>query len=537
MASGFLNADRERPAGARLTRWLVFLLCAALVLSPEIAGAVPSIAETTGKVFFLKAGGTTWGQVSKGLALGPGDQVRTASGSRATLLFDDGSRVELGPNASFTLQDTSPQSISLKLGLGKLRAWVTKALARRFEVRTPTAVCSVRGTDFDVNVDERGFTSVHMFEGLLSVADQQGNEALIKDGQSVSVSDKGLGAVTGEAGAEAAAERSKERMKREVGLEMSKEEVQAAAAIEAKNAVYQQGKAIIDVNGNRVRIEEYIVRPQPDQFKLVVLNERSDRFDYFYYRGTFNAALPDDLSVALRQLPGCIDSPCGFFLKAFDTGRSNTTDNMLEVATGGHQVDVNNNGVAGDRVEAAFDPGTDQFISVNVPNPGGAGNQPFYQTLFNNNRLTFNGVEHTSWQPSGAGPTGSQFAGDGCETGLPCVQNTAAHITYTNTTVVQFPPSCAPPNCTYTEDGVLHQVIYSENAGGTIWDRFDSYIISDEGTIARTSDFAGVTSGTSYKETLLNWNFQQIVTASEFNGRKIDLAVEPRIFIQSGLIP
>ncbi|MDD5303522.1 MAG: hypothetical protein PHS14_10490 [Elusimicrobia bacterium] len=40
-----------------------------------------------------------------------------------------------------------------------------------------------------------------------------------------------------------------------------------------------------------------------------------------------------------------------------------------------------------------------------------------------------------------------------------------------------------------------------------------------------------------FKQTLLGWNFQTIVTACEFGGRKIDLVVEPKIFIQSGLIP
>jgi transposase len=61
--------------------------------------------------------------------------------------------------------------------------------------------------------------------------------------------------------------------------------------------------------------------------------------------------------------------------------------------------------------------------------------------------------------------------------------------------------------------------------------------ITVKGKIAKTADFAGITSGTQYKQTLLKWNFQTIVTASEFGGRKIDLAVEPKIFIQSGLIP
>ncbi len=63
-------------------------------------------------------------------------------------------------------------------------------------------------------------------------------------------------------------------------------------------------------------------------------------------------------------------------------------------------------------------------------------------------------------------------------------------------------------------------------------------MINDVGKIAKTADFAASGfGGQSFKQTLLGWNFQTIVTASEFNGRKIDLVVEPKIFIQSGLIP
>lgn len=504
-------------------------------LSASVSRADTSLAEATGKVFYLKAGASTWAQVARGQLLTPGDQVRTGSGSRAAIAFEDGSKIELGPNGSFILQDAGPKGSSVKLGLGSLRAWVQKALSKRFEIRTPTAVCSVRGTEFQVDVNQSGNTSVQMFTGLLAVGDQKGNEVLLKDNQSVNVTDRGLGPVSGPGGEQGGNERARESLKREVALDMSKEEVQAAAAIEARNAVYQQGKAIIDVNGNRVRIEEYIIRAAPDQFKLVVLNERADRFDYFYYRGTFNTTLPDDLSAALRQLPGCIGAPCAYNLLSYETARSNTQDNMLELATGGHQIDVNNNGAGydangnpNDAVLAAFDPATDRFVSLNVPNANlTAGNDPFYKTLFNTDRLTFNGVEHSRWAPSAAG-----LAAPGAN-----IQNTTTHVTYTNTTTVQFPPSCAPPNCTYTEDGVLHQVVYAESPGGAIWERYDSYIISDEGRIARTADFAGITSGTQYKQTLLNWNFQTIVTASEFDGRKIDLAVEPKIFIQSGLIP
>ncbi|MBI5623886.1 MAG: FecR domain-containing protein [Elusimicrobia bacterium] len=522
------------------TIFIVAVLCS----SP--ATAAVTLSQSGGKVYFLRAGSTVWAQVSAGHLLLPGDRVRADAGAKATVDFGDGSRIDIGSNASFTLQAAKPEETTVQFSIGRLRAWVAKRVGQRFTVRTPTAVCSVRGTEFAVEVNPAGNTRVEMFEGLLAVADNRGNELLLKEGQQLDVSGRGLGTVEGAGAAPSGADARREAAKREVGLDMSKEEVQAAAALEQKNAIYQQGKAIVDVNGNRVRIEEYIVRSRPDEFKLVVLNSRVDRFDYFYYRGTFNKALPDDISVALRQLPGCVGSACDYFLTDYDTGRSNTQDTMREVSSGGHLVDVNNNGVAGDRVEAAYDSATDQFLSVAVGAPGtdttvatGDGtlrNTPFYQTLFNTNILTFNNVQHGGWTLGGGAPV---WTPPGLTAAAAYSKNNTTHLTSfagITATTLKYEPVCGPPNCTYTEAGVMHEVFYSESADGRTWEKYDNYIISDEGKVAKWTDFSNITTGTQYKQTLLNWNYQTIVTASEFQGRKIDLAVEPRIFIQSGLI-
>lgn len=521
MLTEFLAAEREKPK-ARVFAFAFFLGYIALVALPQVQAAA-KLSSLTGNVYFRPSGTKDWNLIKQSRELASGDQLRTEARSRATVTFDDGSRIEIGPNGNFAVQESSPQRNSVVMSLGSMRAWVTKGLSRQFRVRTPTAVCSVRGTEFGVEVTPAG-TSVQMFEGVLAVADNAGNEVLIKEGQSIKVDDKGMGPV---GGGESSANKSREAAKREVGLEMSKEEVQAAAALEQKNAIYQQGKAIIDVNGNRVRIEEYIIRPQADVFKLVVLNERASRFDYFYYRGTFNKDLPSDISIALRQLPGCIDAACEYFLKSYETARSNTIDNMTETASGGHLVDVNNNGVAADKITEAYDPLTDKFISLSVPNPGGVGNQAFFKTLYNTNTLKFNNVTHSGWTSALAG---------GADIGNMKSAASGGHVNFNFVTSVKRSPVCSPPDCTFKEGGVFHDVIYASNADGSIWEKYESYIISDEGHIAKDSDFAGITSGAQYKSTLLNWNFQIIVTASEFQGRKIDLAVEPKIFIQSGLI-
>ena len=553
MSPEFRRAEtRNSRTGTRAAIAAVFLS----VFFRAVCAQAVSITAAEGKVLFLNAGSYTWAQVSAGQVLVPGDQLRTASGARATVTFDDASRVVLNPGSSFTLREATPQASGMELKLGSLKAWISKSLNRRFQVRTPTAVCSVRGTEFGVNVDGTGDTRVQMFGGLLAVSDQSGNEVLVKDRESIEVTRDGLGRVTdGAPREESGGGDARQIAKREVDLRMSKEEIQAAAAEESKQAVFQEGKAIIDVNGNRVRIEEYIVRPAANQFKLVVLNEREARFDYFFYHGTFNQAMPSDMAVALRQIGGCIGTACNYFLTSYRTGRSNTQDNMLENVSGGHQVDVNNNTVAADRVEAAYDPGTASFVAINVGAPGvntsltGTGsllNTPFYQTIFNNYTLSFNGVEHGKWVPSATAPIDrSDATNPGCTLGAACALSVDASLgqitqsaggTYTT---VQNTPWCAPPACTYSEigEGIFHDVVYAANGDGSVWEKYDSYVISDAGKIAKTSDFAAGFGGTSFKQTLLGWNFQTIVTASEFGGRKIDLVVEPKIFIQSGLIP
>lgn len=497
------------------------LWAAALAAGLSSPAAAVVLTSTEGKVLYLKAGSYTWAQVSRGQVLSPGDQLKTATGASATVGFDDGTTVSLNPATSFTLQESNAAASEMKLSVGSLRAWISKSLTRRFAVRTPTAVCSVRGTEFTVGVDPRGETSVQMFGGLLAVSDRDGNEVLLKEGDSIRVTAEGLGAVNAGGGASdsAAVEKAKEEARKEVGLQMSKEEVQAAAAEEAKLAEYKEGKAMIDVFGQRVRIEEYIIRPRADQFKFVVLNERPSRFDYFYYKGTFNTTLPSDLSVALRQLGGCLGATgCDYFMTSYETARSNTIDNMVELASGGHQVNVNANADPDDDVTVVYDRGTDTWVSITAATP-------FWQTLYDTYNLTFNGVSHDSWNQPG---------GD-VQSYLPAALPSRVQVTS-----LQEAPNCAPPDCTYSESGVIHQVIYNSNGAvnnHSVWEKYDNYIISDEGKIAKTSDFNGITTGAQFKQTLLNWNFQTVVTASEFQGRKIDLVVEPRILIQSGLIP
>ncbi|MBI3551757.1 MAG: FecR domain-containing protein [Elusimicrobia bacterium] len=486
-----------------------------LFFGPGSAWAGAYLSKATGIVQLQRSGSERWDMVRDlPLDLVDQDTVRTGQRAQATLSFEDGSRVELGGNATFTLEEASRGRSAIRLNFGAIKAFVQKMASRRFEVKTPTAVCSVRGTEFRVEVLSGGRTIVDLYKGLLGVEDRRGQQILLHPNERIQIDLRGLNKPGGvPSQGQQKQSQFHQLMQREMAIEMSKADVLSAAAREIKLAEFQQGKALIDVNGNRVRLEEYIIRPTPNQFKLVVLNERASRFDFFYYLGTFNQTLPSDLSIALRQLSGTVDNPPAYFLTAFQTARSNTQDSIVENATGGHPVDVNSNGVPADQISFLFNPVTNAYDNV-------AGHK-VYQTLFDNYGFYVNGGLKYGW-------TGANIQS------YSLVTAASTNDPFTGALLPAALPTRSV-STTFPDPDQIHQVIYESYSNGTFI-RWDNYIIDDQGKIARISDFQSPNSGVSYRQKILNFNFEQSVTATEFSGRKIDLVVEPKILVQAGLI-
>lgn len=489
----------------------------ALLWAPVAAWGGATLSKVSGVVQLRGGGQGDWRTVPAAPhPVSDGDTVRTAVGAEAVLEIEGSGKIELGPNSTFTLERAvKAEGSFLRLEFGRLKAFVNRlAGSQRFQVKTPTAVCSVRGTEFQIEVLSGGRTVIDLYKGLLAVEDGRGQQILLHPNERLRVDASGLGAPgISPTQSEARRESFQSVMRREMSLDMSKEEVLAAAAREIKLAEFQQGKVLMDVFGQRVRLEEYIVRPRADQFKLVVLNERQARFDYFYYLGTFNTTLPADLSVALRQISGSVDNAPTFWLTGFETGRSNTRDSMIELAAGGHPVDVNSNADATDNVSFFYNAATDRYEDVT--------GRAVYQTLFDRYGFYINGGLKYGW-------TGTNIAS--------YADTTAATTNDPHTGALL--PAVLPArsvSTTFPDANQVHQMIYESYSDGT-FTQWDNYIINDEGKIARQADFAGVTSGAKFKQKLLDFNYEQVITASEFQGRKIDLVVEPKILIQSGLI-
>lgn len=178
-------------------------LTAAFLLLLGLAG--PACAEDydarlstfTGTVDVLAAGETdSWREAEADMPLEAGDKVRTAEESSAEITLDGGALLRLGEDSVTEITSLKTGFSSFFLRAGSLVAKIKGLLkaGQRFGVRTPAAVCAIRGTEFGVEHDEDGGqTTAGVFdEGSLSVSslDEDGApvaEELVEKGDEVSL--------------------------------------------------------------------------------------------------------------------------------------------------------------------------------------------------------------------------------------------------------------------------------------------------------------------------------------------------------------
>lgn len=140
----------------RMAQALGFLL---LLWSAPLAAQAPASIATVealvGDCTVVRFGGTGASPLAPGALLYEGDRIRTDAGARLRLAFADGTVLQLGESTDLALDwflhapDAGTQNVLLRVSSGILRALVELVLPRAaFEVRTPTAVASVRGTDW-----------------------------------------------------------------------------------------------------------------------------------------------------------------------------------------------------------------------------------------------------------------------------------------------------------------------------------------------------------------------------------------------------
>lgn len=104
-----------------------------------------------------------------------GDRITTGKNGRLVLGLSDGSQAVIAPKTSVVIEDLSQSPRTLfNIIKGKTRIHIEKLGGRPnpYKVNTPTAVIAVRGTIFDVMVDDTE-TEVFLHEGEVAVVNRR----------------------------------------------------------------------------------------------------------------------------------------------------------------------------------------------------------------------------------------------------------------------------------------------------------------------------------------------------------------------------
>ena len=170
------------------------LACAAFVTMVPAAHAQDAscTVETLrgGEARVLRAGLAE--PMPEGMALRGDDRIETGAGAIVAVACRAGIRLTVGPDTSLDLREAGMESEGWVAFLLKGIAGFARPIfgGERFEVRTPSAVASVRSTEWIVIVEEDA-TAVFVEEGAVAVAARTGG-AVLRPDEGIDVTPDGM---------------------------------------------------------------------------------------------------------------------------------------------------------------------------------------------------------------------------------------------------------------------------------------------------------------------------------------------------------
>ncbi|AFY02240.1 FecR family protein [Bdellovibrio bacteriovorus] len=160
---------------AKVVGFVCFLLCVQVHAADKMYGVFMVVKggvqiHTEGKTAPAKVGAKVY----------EGDKVVTAADSRAKIVMSDRNVLNLSPDTTIEITQyqndaaTGKKNVEIKLSGGKVRSNVEQTYdgeKSKFQIKTPTAVAGVRGTQFQAGFDVKTqMTSIVTFKGAVSLA-------------------------------------------------------------------------------------------------------------------------------------------------------------------------------------------------------------------------------------------------------------------------------------------------------------------------------------------------------------------------------
>ena len=153
----------------------VWAQCAATPLAPGVAAA--QIVALAGQGQTRAQAVESWSSAALAQQLGAGADVRTLALSSAALLLADRTQIRMSSNAQLRLCESQPARTLLELVAGRLWARTKKSPAN-LQLQTPAALAVVRGTDWDIEVDNAGHTTLTVLSGSIELSNPYGSVQL-----------------------------------------------------------------------------------------------------------------------------------------------------------------------------------------------------------------------------------------------------------------------------------------------------------------------------------------------------------------------
>ncbi|HAN04648.1 MAG TPA: hypothetical protein DCQ25_05235 [Elusimicrobia bacterium] len=291
-----------------------------------------------------------WTSASENMEIAEGGGIRTGAEGGAVVLMPNKTKVWLKEGTALEIEQRQTLASRLALVFGKIKVRVPHLMRKeKFEVRTPAAVCAVRGTEFTMGATEDGKTDVQVLFGEVkfkfTVPQAKGrSEFNIPQGQGLMSPDEGKPAkpVLLTAKQERAAMESwnpglSAEQRQEGLLQKENDRAQikdfARATASAENAVkgflnvvkesdLEAGRTLRDVHGNVVRVDQRLMRPDDRTLQFFNLVKRPTYADFTGPAGgfTYNGdAMTERLDMARlefvfnKDLPQRIEEWPGFF--------------------------------------------------------------------------------------------------------------------------------------------------------------------------------------------------------------------------------
>jgi len=140
--------------------------------APKVSGVAVYIA---GDVQVRRAGERGYAELKVNDMLYAGDAIKTGAASRAGVVTKGGAEVRLNENSTFEIAPSGKLREMINLSVGQLWTRMLHKMSK-INVRTPSAVCAVRGTEADI--EQRSLLTVKVYEGHVDVQNSVGKQSL-----------------------------------------------------------------------------------------------------------------------------------------------------------------------------------------------------------------------------------------------------------------------------------------------------------------------------------------------------------------------